>query len=100
MIGHIVNQHRQGSWTEYSISDNSKTFEWTYENDILHGPYRGYTLTGKIESIGSYKKGKLDGVLVYFDLNGRPKKVELWKGDDQLANSSTLVFEKQLSGQP
>lgn len=93
MTGKLINQQREGFWNEYITSDNELDFKWSYKNDIREGIYFGYYLTGKIQTIGYYKNDVLNGPLVYFDLKGRPEKIELWEGD---GGCSVLMFSKDL----
>ena len=96
MSGKFINQKKAGIWTEYLAKSNDKIFEWTYVNDKKEGLFRGYTMTGKIQTIGYYREDKLDSVLVYFNLEGRPKKVEVWKADPNTEGTSDLIFSKDI----
>ncbi|HRG00157.1 MAG TPA: hypothetical protein PKZ75_03510 [Bacteroidia bacterium] len=96
MTGKLLNSKREGVWKEYITSDNTLDFKWTFKNDIKDGLYFGYTLTGKVETVGHYKNGQLSGVLVYFDLKQKPEKVQVWKGIKDAEGASVLMFEKKL----
>ncbi len=80
MIGKLLNMNREGLWTEYSQDDNEPVFKWTYKEDKRNGIYYGYTATGKIWTLGYFKNDALDSFLLYFDLSGRPEKIEYWHG--------------------
>ena len=89
MTGKLINQKREGFWNEYITKDDELDFKWTYKNDIRDGRYFGYYLTGNIQTIGYYENDELSGPLVYFDLKGKPEKIEIW-------DSSVLMFSKDL----
>lgn len=96
MTGKFINSKCEGVWKEYITEDNRLDFKWTYKNNLREGIYYGYTLTGKIETVGHYKNDQLSGVLVYFDLKQRPEKVQVWKGITDREGASVLVYEKKL----
>lgn len=96
LTGKLKNSKPEGTWKEYITKDNELSFKWSFKNGIKDGTYFGYTLTGKIETVGNHKDDMLDGTLVYFDLKFRPKKVQVWKGVDRAGGYSVMTFEKML----
>ncbi len=96
MIGKLINSKREGVWKEYLTKENELNFKWSFKDDIKDGIYFGYTLTGKIETVGYYKNDQLNGTLVYFDLKQKPEKVQVWKGIENADGASELILEKKL----
>lgn len=96
MIGKLINLKQEGVWKEYITEDNQLDFKWTFKNNVKDGIYFGYTLTGKIETVGHYKNDQLNGVLVYFDLKQNPEKVQVWKGLQNIDGASEMILEKKL----
>ena len=94
MTGKLLNMRRDGIWKEYTSDGNEKTFEWTFKNDLKEGVYYGFYMTGKIETVGSYKNDKLNSYLLYFDLKGKPEKIQFWDGLDGLDGCSVLTYSK------
>ena len=96
MTGKLIDLKQEGAWKEYISNDNELSFKWSFKNGVKEGVYFGYTLTGKIETVGNYKNDMLDGTLVYFDLQFRPKKVQVWKGVERAGGYSVMTLERVL----
>lgn len=96
MTGKLINLKQEGIWKEYTTENNVLDFKWTFKNNVKDGIYFGYTLTGKIETVGHYKNDQLNGVLVYFDLQQKPEKVQIWQGLPNVDGASEMVLEKKL----
>lgn len=96
MTGKLINSKCEGIWKEYITDDNRLDFKWSYKNNLKDGIYYGYTLTGKVETVGHYKNNQLSGVLVYFDLNQKPEKVQVWKEIKNSEGASELVYEEKI----
>lgn len=62
---HYKNDQLHGSYAKYKYG--RPTQELNYKNNELHGPFTEYNDRGKMSKKGSFKDGKQDGILQFFD---------------------------------
>ena len=84
MTGYIENGQWTGIWKVYNVDDKICA-ELTFSKNQLHGPFKGYHPNGKVHSTGSYKNGKRDGLLTWFNEDGTIERKEKWI-EDELVN--------------
>ena len=62
---HYKNDLLHGTYAKYKYG--RPTQELNYKNNELHGPFSEYNDRGKLSKKGSFKDGKQDGILQFFD---------------------------------
>lgn len=98
MEGQYKNGQRDGVFTAYvldSLDQNTryKIFEQTYSNNRLNGPWRSYTLKGKLAGVENYVNDSISGTSKFYWIDGK----SLMRETVHL-NGHIKVIQKEYSG--
>lgn len=61
------------------------TEETHYKDGVMHGPYAIYTSQGQVQRKGSFKEGKQNGLLQYYDLDGNVTLEYVYKDGEKIS---------------
>ena len=91
-IFHYTNDIRNGPYTSYD--DEGIIEKGQYKNDLREGEFQGY-LQDQVVYKGSYLKGKLDGTLKNFDLDGRTKAVRNFRDNMEQGEAMYIDYDEE-----
>jgi len=81
---------KHGKWTYWSEKGSVEKIETYGADGSLHGPFESYN-NGRLESKGSYKKGKPDGKWSYFHPHGAPMRDCTYK--EGKLNGKSVIYD-------
>lgn len=68
-VGYYINGKRTGNWIEFAPNGQA-TLEYSYENNVLNGPYKTHDVTSGIRGEGTMVSGKLAGDFKWYNNDG------------------------------
>jgi len=68
-VGYFVNGKRTGNWSEFALNGQT-TLEYSFENNVLNGPYKTYDAISGIRGEGNMVNGKLAGDYKWYNNDG------------------------------
>lgn len=83
----------EGTWVGYHQS-GSKSGEAEFQAGVLDGGFRALYPNGKMLAAGTFKNGKLEGPMVFFDSMGRRRLVIMSVGADGSPKDQTAFDEE------
>jgi antitoxin component YwqK of YwqJK toxin-antitoxin module len=85
---------QQGPWVmrqEPVRGERGFEEEGYFTDGARNGPWRRYSLEGDLMAVENYRWGMKDGKQVYFNLEGRPTREEMWRAIDPKSPYDTVA---------
>jgi hypothetical protein len=86
--------HQQGPWVirqEAVRGERGYEEEGYFRDGSRVGAWRRYSLDGDLMAVENYRWGMKDGKQVYFNLEGRPTREEMWRAIDPKSPYDTVA---------